>query len=29
MVLVIITILSNGLTWLVGIVITLIGSGNG
>lgn len=28
MILVIITIFSNGLTWLVGILITLIGNGN-
>lgn len=28
MVLVIITIFSNGLTWIVGIIITLIGRGN-
>ena len=28
MVLVIITIFSNGLTWILGIIITLIGRGN-
>jgi hypothetical protein len=28
MILVIITIFSNGLTWIVGIIISLIGSGN-